>query len=65
MIGFDKIGDLLQQEVSRKEFLRYAGIALLGAVGVTSMLNNLHNMQATQTPRAKRSAGYGVSAYGR
>lgn len=62
----NKIQEILQQEISRKEFLRYIGIALLGMIGVTSFLNNLSNSLGQQTVQTKKeSAGYGYSAYGR
>lgn len=66
MIGLEKVSVLMQQEVSRKEFLRYVGIALLGVIGVTSMLQNLNkSLGEHATPTQKPSTGYGVSAYGR
>lgn len=65
MVGLDKFNDLLQQDVSRKEFLRYIGIALLSLIGVASMLQNLHGAVNTATPRDQQSSGYGASAYGR
>ena len=64
MTSFSKINDLLQQEVSRTEFLRFTGIALLGLFGITSLLNNLHTA-STVSQQTKRNAGYGMSAYGR
>lgn len=64
MTGFDKFGDLLQQEVSRKEFLRYAGVAVLGLIGVTGMLNSLRSIGGT-TQHQQTHAGYGASSYGR
>lgn len=65
MVGFDKFQDLLQQDVSRKEFLRYLGIALLSVIGVTSMLQNLQNAARTPIQKNTNAAGYGVSSYGR
>lgn len=65
MVGFDKFNDLLQQDVSRKEFLRYIGIALLSLIGVASMLQNLHGAVNTTIPHEKQGSGYGTSAYGR
>lgn len=65
MVGFDKFNDLLQQDVSRKEFLRYVGIALLSLIGVASMLQNLHGAVNTAVPRERQTSGYGTSAYGR
>lgn len=65
MIAIDKINDLLQQDVSRKEFLRYLGIALLSVIGVTSMLQNLQNAAQTPVQKQTNNVGYGTSAYGR
>lgn len=64
-MNFTKLGDLLEQEVSRKEFLRYLGIMFLGLIGVTSMLNNLHTASNTPMHQSKPKSGYGASAYGR
>ena len=65
MVGFDKFNDLLQQDVSRKEFLRYICIALLSLIGVASMLQNLQGAVHTSLPNEKQGSGYGTSAYGR
>ena len=65
MVGFDKFHDLLQQDVSRKEFLRYIGIALLSLIGVASMLQNLSGTVQTHVQKETRTSGYGSSAYGR
>lgn len=59
--------DIFQQEVSRKEFLQYLGLAVLGTIGVTGFLQRLNtsftpNRQTAQVPA---SMGYGKSAYGR
>lgn len=66
MIQLQKFNDILQQEVSRKEFLRYMGAALLGIIGVTHVLNNL---QKSLSPRKlgtkSKASGYGVTPYGR
>jgi hypothetical protein len=58
---------LLQKEMSRKEFLRISGAAILGVVGVTSAVQNLHKLAGTQasTTSHKVSSGYGGSAYGK
>lgn len=64
MATFDKIAEIMQQEVNRKEFLRGVGIALLGLVGITGMM---HNLKLTNTQQQQRSpgSGYGISSYGR
>lgn len=65
MVKLESVHDLLQKDVSRQEFLRYIGIGLLGLIGVTSMLQNLHLSSGQQTPKQARTSGYGYSAYGR
>lgn len=65
MVGLDKFNDLLQQDVSRKEFLRYIGIALLSLIGVASMLQSLSGAANTATQKQTKNSGYGASAYGR
>jgi hypothetical protein len=65
MVGFDKFQDLLYQEVSRKEFLRYIGIALLSVIGVASMIQNLSGTINSPTQNNNQTSGYGTSVYGR
>jgi arginine exporter protein ArgO len=57
----------MQQEISRKEFLRYVGIAFLSLFGVAAVLQNLSNTlgQPSKKVEKKESSGYGYSAYGR
>ena len=38
----DQLEDVLQREVSRSEFLKFSGVAILGLVGVSGFLKNLH-----------------------
>lgn len=65
MVGYDKFHDLMQQDVSRKEFLRYIGIALLSLIGVASMLQNLHGAVNTAVPSERQTSGYSTGVYGR
>lgn len=69
MVSWHKVDELMQQEVSRKDFLRYIGIALLGVIGVTSMMQSLQKSLDSHTNPAKPASsglsGYGSSAYGR
>lgn len=66
MSGIDKFNTLLQQDVSRKEFLRYVGIALLSLIGVASMLQNLNGaVNPAAINKDTQTSGYGASAYGR
>lgn len=59
------INDLLQKEVSRKEFLKYIGVAILGVIGITQLLNNLQKSLAPKQIEHKQPTGYGASPYGR
>ena len=66
MIGFDRLDEIMKTEVNRKDFLKYIGIALLGLVGVTNMLQNLNKSLGHSNPTPKNSkTGYGSSPYGR
>ena len=66
MINWQKVDSLMQQEVSRKEFLRYVGIALLGFIGIASMVQNLEKALSSHDKTKKSPAlGYGNSVYGR
>ena len=59
-----QIDNILRQEVDRSQFLKYTGVALLGVMGISSFIKNLHkSVQSGST--TKRTAGYGKSAYGR
>jgi hypothetical protein len=64
----EKVDNILKHEVTRAEFLKYIGVALLGMMGVTSFIKNLHkNVRPTalRPTASNRTAGYGKSAYGR
>lgn len=69
MIDTTHIHALMEREVSRKEFLRYVGVALLSIIGVTNFIKNLS--QPLQLPATapkqldNKLSGYGHSAYGR
>jgi hypothetical protein len=67
MIGFDNINELMKQEVSRKDFLRYIGVALLTLIGVAGVLKNLETSLGGSKAKEinTKPAGYGASAYGR
>ncbi len=55
----------MQKEVSRKEFLRYLGLALLAVIGITNLINNLQNTLSGERQKKLQSNGYGSSVYGR
>ncbi len=61
-----KIQELLQEEISRKEFLRYIGVALLSMVGVASFLQSLASNFSKKhvTTIEHKQAGYGATPYG-
>lgn len=62
----EKVDNILKHEVTRSEFLKYIGVALLGMMGVSSFIKNLHkNVLPSTKTTTKRTAGYGKSAYGR
>lgn len=60
----NKIQELMQQEISRQEFLRYIGVAILGIIGVSSLLQNLTSLSSSKSNH-QESGGYGASPYGR
>lgn len=57
---------LLQAEMDRKAFLKNAGIAFAGIIGVTAFVKNINSMTGVNsTQKANVSAfGYGGSVYG-
>lgn len=62
-----QLDNVMQHQVSRGEFLKLVGIALLGFVGVIGFLKNLHEVVPARAA-AKNvpvPGGYGRSAYGR
>ena len=62
-----QLDTVMQREVSRGEFLKFIGIALLGLIGIAGFLKNLHEIVPAQTATKSQlsSTGYGRSAYGR
>lgn len=57
----NQLEQILQQDMTRKEFLQYVGGALLAAFGITALLRNL----LQQKPTVQQSSfGYGGGAYG-
>lgn len=65
MIHFPELNNLLQREVSRKEFLRYIGIALIGLIGITSLLDNMHSVIGTPRKATEETGfDYGMTPYG-
>lgn len=66
MVQIDQLQELLEKDMSRGEFLRYVGIAILSVIGVANMANNINKaIVVHKNSGSKQSAGYGMSAYGR
>lgn len=57
--------DLLEKELSRREFLNYVGVTMLALVGITGLLSTLRN-SSTGLPGISKgnSLGYGSGVYG-
>ena len=69
----NQIGVLLQKEMDRKDFLKYAGGIVLAAIGVTGLVRLILGSQMQQSSsssstvgatNSKENGGYGSSAYG-
>jgi len=60
---------ILQKEMSRKEFLQHIAVFIVGAIGITGLMNHffkLSNYQPGSKPKsALQSNGYGARTYGR
>lgn len=64
MKEIESIQNLLEQEVSRREFLLHIGAAFVAVIGVTSLIKNIINTSPSFIPKQKvESGGYGVSSY--
>jgi hypothetical protein len=61
-----QLDSLLNQEMDRKNFLRYSGSILLAVIGVSGLIKLL--LSSSKTPilpeQQKGSGGYGSSRYG-
>lgn len=58
---------LLQAEMDRKTFLKNAGIAFVGIIGVTAFVKNINSMTGSSSVGQQSGAsafGYGGSVYG-
>lgn len=62
-----QLDSVMQRQLSRGEFLKFIGIALLGLVGVIGFLKNLHEAVPARaaTKNLPAPVGYGRSVYGR
>lgn len=62
-----QLDGLLNQEMDRKNFLRYSGgivLALLGVTGLIRILLSSHKTNPLVEESTKQSHGYGSSRYG-
>lgn len=59
MNNIESIQDILEKEVSRKEFLVHIGVAVAAAVGISSVIRNIFN-----STQSKETSGIGFSGYG-
>lgn len=61
-----KFKELLNRELSRKEFLQMVGVFILGVVGLPQLLSLLHKSTGVKQQQSKQieSSGYGSRAYG-
>lgn len=64
-VPLDELQELMQKEMSRKEFLRIVGAGVLGIIGVTGLLQNLHKLAGAHTKQNQSVSGYGSSPYGK
>jgi hypothetical protein len=53
-------GKLMQQEMSRAEFLRFMGGAVLAVVGLTTFLKNLGHLTGEEPAKPHPGASYGT-----
>ena len=65
MSGFGKFNVNLQQDVSRKELLRYASVALLCLIGVAAILQGFGTLNSPNIRHDVRNTNYSTSVYGR
>ncbi len=65
MIDLQNIQRMMQQEVTRQEFLQFIGVSILGLIGVTHVLNSIHGGLLRTGKHRPVSHGYGASTYGK
>lgn len=60
-----QVGQLLQKEMDRKDFLRHVGVAAAVIAGVPTLISAINRLQAGPAAQGGGHAfGYGASAYG-
>lgn len=63
----DPLKNLMDKEMSRKEFLRHAGLSLVALAGVNAAIQALSHPGSKSTPTKKSSkgrTGFGGGRYG-
>ena len=66
MLKLGNMQELLEQEVTRKDFLRYLGLAFVSLVGISALIQNLQQSLAPTSNKPRSSGvGYGATPYGR
>ena len=60
----DKMNQLLEQEMDRKDFLKHVGITVIALSGATAVFKALSTNPQKSSTNAPKSMGYGSSAYG-
>jgi hypothetical protein len=58
----DKISKILDQKMSRKQFLKASGTGVLAILGVTALLDLIDGHKTSNNHHA--DAGYGLGSYG-
>ncbi len=53
------LNKLLTKDLSRKEFLTHAGVAVLTMVGITRLLHSLHESYGSDGAGGKKASAYG------
>ncbi|MBC7459323.1 hypothetical protein H7200_01245 [Candidatus Saccharibacteria bacterium] len=64
----NQIDAILQEKMDRKDFLKYAGTIVLGAIGVTGLVRMIltsRGITSTAEPEVQKSRGYGSSTFGK
>lgn len=63
MKDIESIQNLLEKEVSRREFLLHVGAALVAAIGISSLVKSLLGSAQRQALPSGDMSGYGMSGY--
>lgn len=55
---------VLEQEMDRKDFLKYVGVSAMLLLGGNMIIGALTGLNKASSKSAKKSVGYGNSSYG-